>query len=53
MKDWLIKSLIVFAVGAGLYYWMSPYQNCLRSDFIKAKSSDFQKVRVCSKQTDW
>ncbi len=50
MNQQLRNMLIVIAVLVGLYYFISPYQNCMRSDFV---DGTIYPAAFCSERSDW
>ena len=55
--------IIIAATGAGFYYYVSPYENCMRdrADLIGSKKNSYndekftkaEMIFMCSKITDW
>jgi hypothetical protein len=54
LNEKLINILIVIAVLVGLYYWISPYQNCYR-EFKKEypKEANIESRFACGKFHSW
>ena len=51
MNQQLRNMLIVIAVLVGLYYFISPYQQCMRND-VEGGIEGHEKT-FCSQRTDW
>ena len=48
----LINILVVIAVLVGVYYLISPYQDCKR-EMMKEGKSDYTVMSLCAKRTSW
>jgi len=51
MNQNLKNVLIIIALLAGVYYFVSPYQNCMRK--ITWASDEINAIDICSRVTDW
>ena len=48
----MLKILVIAAVCVAIYFIASPYQNCLRGDAMKDRSSETAE-RFCLSKTSW
>ena len=56
MNRQLTNILIIIAVLVGLYYWISPYQNCMRESIARDgeyAENDPDVILRCSNFTKW
>lgn len=50
--SFLIKVVIVLVAIVGLYYLVSPYQNCVRDNAV-GDTERYQVSEWCQKNTSW
>ena len=49
----IIYLVVAAALILGLYYVMSPYQNCMRAETSKIYAKSLDPERVCQNLTSW